>query len=464
MDNTYREELVNEVKAQANADGSTLNEAFFDIYCQRLEEAEIIEDYQYTYFEGKGANNRNVQIDGYAYSELDERLTLFIIPPLSYFDEKTLTRTDADANFSKAKNFYFDADRVVQNAEESSEGYGLARNIVDKRLVVHILELIILTDCVTSTQIGKIESTHENGVRIDYSIYDIQRMERMDRAATGKEAVIIDLKRDFGSDGIPVLPASKTDQYQAYLCNVPGELLVALYDRYQSRLLEGNVRSFLQTRGKVNKGIRNTILKEPEMFFAYNNGIAATAESMDVVSTDAGQKIVGFKSLQIVNGGQTTVSLASAWVNDANLHSHEQIAKIFVPMKVSVVTPEAAQTLIPKIAQYANSQNKVSDADLASNRQFHQRIEDLSRNIVAPAIGGNQFGTYWYYERANGQYRQETYKGTRAERKKFETQNPKNQMFRKVDLAKYYNIYLQRPDIVSAGAQKSFTRIIHGSV
>lgn len=457
MDNTYREELVNEVKAQANADGSTLNEAFFDIYCQRLEEAEIIEDYQYTYFEGKGANNRNVQIDGYAYSKLDERLTLFIIPPLSYFDEKTLTRTDADANFSKAKNFYFDADRVVQNAEESSEGYGLARDIVDKRLVVHILELIILTDCVTSTQIGKIESTHENGVRIDYSIYDIQRMERMDRAATGKEAVIIDLKRDFGSDGIPVLPASKTDQYQAYLCNVPGELLVALYDRYQSRLLEGNVRSFLQTRGKVNKGIRNTILKEPEMFFAYNNGIAATAESMDVVSTDAGQKIVGFKSLQIVNGGQTTVSLASAWVNDANLHSHEQIAKIFVPMKVSVVTPEVAQTLIPKIARYANSQNKVSDADLASNHQFHQRIEDLSRNIVAPAIGGNQFGTYWYYERANGQYRQETYKGTRAERKKFETQNPKNQMFRKVDLAKYYNIYLQRPDIVSAGAQKSFS-------
>jgi hypothetical protein len=453
---TYREELVSDVKSLAVADVASDREAFFQLYCERLDEAELIEDYEYLYFNGKGSRNRIIQIDGYAYSELDERLSLFAIPPLGYYEELTLTRTDADTIFNRAKMFYFEADKVMKNAEESSAGYGLAHDIVSKKMPVRVLELIILTDNVKSSQIDSINSDVVDGIRIDYTIFDIKRMQQMDEASNGKEPVLINLKTDFCSDGIPMLPASKTDKYAAYLCNVPAVLLVQMYEHYQSRLLEGNVRSFLQTRGKVNKGIRRTILNEPEMFFAYNNGIAATAESIEVEHNANGSLITGFKSLQIVNGGQTTVSLASAWTNDAKLNSHAQIEKIYVPMKISVINADVVQDLIPEIAKYANSQNKISDADLASNHKFHQQIEKLSRLILAPAVAGNQFGTYWYYERANGQYRQETYKMTVAARKQFEAQNPKTQMFRKVDLAKYINIYLEKPQTVSAGAQKNF--------
>ncbi|MCX2456318.1 AIPR family protein [Lacticaseibacillus nasuensis] len=454
---TYREELVSDIKSLAATDTASDREAFFQIYCEKLDEAELIEDYEYLYFNGKGSRNRIIQIDGYAYNELDERLSLFVIPPLAYYQESSLTRTEADNLFTRAKMFYFQADNVIQNAEESSAGYGLARDIQSGRLSVRVLELIILTDAVKSTQIDSIPSEVVDGIRVDYTIFDITRMQQLDDTANAKEPVVIDLKADFNSDGIPMLPASKTDKYAAYLCNVPAVLLVRLYERYQSRLLEGNVRSFLQTRGKVNKGIRRTILTEPEMFFAYNNGIAATAETIKVEQTPSGPKIVGFTSLQIVNGGQTTVSLASAWSNDIKLESHKQIAKIYVPMKISVISPDAVQDLIPEIAKYANSQNKISDADLASNHKFHQQIEKLSRTILAPAVGGNQFGTHWYYERANGQYRQETYKLTPSARKQFEAQNPKAQMFRKVDLAKYINVYLEKPQKVSAGAQKNFT-------
>ena len=129
---------------------------------------------------------------------------------------------------------------------------------------------------------------------------------------------------------------------------------------------------------------------------------------------------------------------------------------IYVPMKLSVVTPEKAMELIPNIAKYANKQNKVSDADFFSNHAFHIRMEDFSRRILAPAVMGNQYGTHWYYERTRGQYKQQQSRMTKAEKDKFLLQNPKTQMFTKTDLAKFYNIYRQLPYQVSTGAQKNF--------
>ncbi|MFL2078274.1 AIPR family protein [Marinilactibacillus psychrotolerans] len=454
---SYREELVNDIKSMAQAEMISDREAFFELYLKRLEEAEIIEDYHYLYFSGK-SGVKNVQIDGYAYNELDQKLSIFIMPPLAYYEERNLTKTEASTFFKRAKTFFFEAEKVITGAEESSEGFGLAYDIVNQKMKVSVLELNIITDLMISSAISTIDNTQENGVRIDYSIYDIGRMKVMDESQGGKEPLLIKLKEDFDCDGIRVLPASKTKDYEAYLCNIPGLLLAQMYDKYQSRLLEGNVRSFLQTRGKVNKGIRKTILTEPEMFFAYNNGIAATSESLEIEETPNGPMIKSIKGLQIVNGGQTTASLANAYTNDIRHGSRESIVDIFVPMKISVVNYDNAQELVPNISRYANSQNKVSDADLASNHPFHIKVEELSRRIVAPAVNGNQFGTYWYYERANGQYRQETYKKTASAKKNFESRNPKKQMFKKVDLAKYINIYHQKPHIASAGAQKSFNK------
>lgn len=455
---SYRAALVNEIKARAISDNMSDREVFFQIYCEKLEQSEIIEDFHYLHFKTVGSKNRAIQIDGYVYNDLDNKLTLFIIPSLAYFENKSLTKTDAETIFKRAKFFYFEAGKIVSEAEESSEGFGLAYDISNKKIDINVLEIVILTDYEKSKSIKVIESSVENNTRIDYSIYDISRMKMIDESVNGKEPLIIDLWNDFQMKGIPVLPASVTEEYRAYLCNIPGELLAKMYNQYQSRLLEGNVRSFLQTKGKVNKGIRNTIINNPEMFFAYNNGIAATAESIELAQTNEGLMITGFKSLQIVNGGQTTASLANAWENDTRLNSREQIKQIFVPMKVSVVSQKSAEDLIPNISRYANSQNKVSDADLASNHPFHRKIEELSRRIPAPTTGGAQFGKFWYYERANGQYRQETYKVTESVKNKFESTHPKNQMFKKVDLAKYYNIYLQKPHVASAGAQKSFQK------
>src|SRR3546814_14361589 len=90
---------------------------------------------------------------------------------------------------------------------------------------------------------------------------------------------------------------------------MPAEVLGTLNERFGARLLEQNVRTFLQARGNVNQGIRATILNELGMFFAYNNGITATAQSVETGMTDSGLAITRVVDLQIVNGGKTTATL-----------------------------------------------------------------------------------------------------------------------------------------------------------
>lgn len=451
----FKEFIIEQIKLEASAEMTTDKEEFLKYATNALIEADEIDDFIYLPFEGIGNRRHKIQIDGYSYNELDNYFCIYITPPLAYLSDETLIFSEAEMYFNRAKNFLEDAQYIIENAEESAPGYGLAIDVLNRYNNVQKYCVYLITDKVMSKNIKELKIEEFNGKQVEYNIWDIKRLHLLAESFTGKEDIKIHIK-DFGIDGIPCLPASKTDDYTAYLCNIPGFILANLYNTYGGRLLEGNVRSFLQTKGKVNKGIRNTILNNPTMFFAYNNGIAATAYDIEIEKINGVNLITVITSLQIVNGGQTTASLAMALLNDKKDDSEKKINEIYVPMKLSIVSPEKAQEIIPNISRYANSQNKVSETDLWSNHPFHIRMEEFSRRIIAPAVGGKQYGTMWYYERANGQYKQETYKSTPSERKKFEMLNPKNQMFTKAELSKFINIYQMRPDKASSGSQKSF--------
>ena len=210
------------------------------------------------------------------------------------------------------------------------------------------------------------------------------------------------------------------------------------------------MRVFLQARGKVNKGIRVTLENEPSMFFAYNNGITATAEEVDIENHGGRLLLRRLKNFQIVNGGQTTASVHVAKRNKVD------VSQTFVQMKLSVVDPDRALNLVPKISEYANSQNRVSAADFFSNHPFHVRMEEFSRRIHAPAPDGTFLQSKWFYERARGQYADARAGLTPARRRKFDLENPRRQLFSKTDLAKYVNVWESRPHEVSLGAQKNF--------
>lgn len=457
--NEYRELLLSEINVNSKLDTSSTRENFIEYISDLLVNSEELdESIEYLYFEGLAKNRQKVQIDGYSYSELDNVLSLYVIIPLGESIEiESLTLTDANKYLSRAKSFISDVDYILEYAEESAPAYDFAIDVQNRFINVKGYKIYLLTDKLMSRTIKNIDNDILNGKEVEHHIWDIERLYNLYESRMGKEDIIIDLS-EFSDYSIPCLSAGKTEEYEAYLCNIPGMLLANLYNKYGGKLLEGNVRSFLQTKGKVNKGIRETILTKPEMFFAYNNGIAATAHNIEMIEKNGVCYLNKITALQIVNGGQTTASLAMALLNDKKEGAEESLKRIFVPMKLSVVSPEKAEKLIPNISRFANSQNKVSDADLWSNHPFHIRMEEISRRIIAPAETGKQYGTNWYYERANGQYKQETYKATQAVKDKFKQRNPKEKMFTKTELAKYMNIKQELPHIASSGGQKSFAK------
>ena len=315
---------------------------------------------------------------------------------------------------------------------------------------------LIFTDADLSSNVKSVDIEACDDVPAEGQIWDVDRLFRVCCSEQGRQIIEIDF-RQYCEEGIPCLEASSaaTDQYSSYLGVIPGSVLADIYDRYGSKLLEGNVRSFLSTKVAVNKKIRTTILKTPQMFFAFNNGISATAMDVEIANTDHGRFITFARDFQIINGGQTTASISNARYKDkADLNG------IYVQMKLTVIdesSPEESDELIRNISRSSNSQNKVSDADFFASHPFHRRMEQISRLIFAPAVDGAQYETKWFYERARGQYLQEQMRLTPAKKKQFELQNPKNKVIRKTDLAKVQNTWRGFPHTVSKGAQTNFS-------
>ncbi|HLY61302.1 MAG TPA: AIPR family protein [Terriglobia bacterium] len=449
----FRKEILENVAAHAAANEEFRHSAFVEHCLKLLEDADEVADAVTCFYRGTGSKNRNSGVDAYSLDEADGSVRLFVADFSGKEEASSLTPTDAKSGFSKLQTFCEDAysGKSTREIEESSQGFALASLLNQNRATVTRLRLYLLTDSIISTRIRDLPEITISGIPSDLHIWDISRFFRVFESKTGRDELVVDFS-SLLPDGLHCIAASvDSTQYQAYLCVIRGDALAAIYETYGSRLLEGNVRSFLTLRGKVNKGIRNTILQRPEMFFAFNNGITCTASSIEAIHGKECIRILKAADLEIVNGAQTTASLAAAIGDD-----RASLKSVFVQMKLSVIAPEQAGTVIPEISRFANSQNKVSEADFFSNHQFHRRIEQISRRFWAPAAAGAQYETHWFYERARGQYLNEQSQLTPSERKKFVLLNPRYQVITKTDLAKFENTWRQLPHIVSQGAQKNF--------
>lgn len=442
----FRQDLL----AGAEANGSFLLAEFMDTVSRELTETGFTEGFEFAHYRAQ----RGMRVDGYWFND-EGGLDLFVADFDSRTELASLTRTEVDAAFKRVTNFFVASLRknLANDLEVTSPEYGLARQIADRKALIRRLNLFLLSERTLSDRIQALSDSDSGGVPTTHHIWDISRLHRQRGSRSHKEALDLDFEAMFGT-GIPCLPAHLgTDAYQSYLIVMPGDILSKLYEKFGARLLEQNVRTFLQARGKVNKGIRTTILTEPGMFFAYNNGITATAQNVQMQQGDGGLQITRITDLQIVNGGQTTASLFHTRRRDKADLTH-----IFVQMKLSVIDSEESEKVVPRISEYANTQNRVQAADFFSNHAFHIRMEEFSRRLWAPAGKGAQRETKWFYERARGQYADAQAKLTPGEQRRFKAENPKPQMFTKTDLAKFENVWDDHPRFVNLGAEKNFAR------
>ncbi|MGY1719058.1 AIPR family protein [Blastococcus sp. SYSU DS0552] len=392
---------------------------------------------------------RGLEVSGYAIAADESRVDVFITHFRHDVANPTLPATELEALSRRLKSFMTKCRGGYRlDVDDSSPVFDMVQDIERTLKAATQVRFFLFTNA--TTRVRGVRPEMVDGVEYSYHIWDVARLHRLLSSGTLHEPITVDFVERFGS-GLPCLSTPVTDKdYSALLTIVPGPALAALYEEFGTRLLELNVRSFLQTKGGVNKGIRESILKTPERFLAYNNGISATASRVEF-SAD-GSSIVRLHDLQIVNGGQTTASVHSAVKRD-----RADVSSVYVQAKVTVVSPEKLDEIVPQISKFSNTQNKVTTADFSANNPFHVDVEKLSRSVWAPSASGDGQETRWFYERARGQYADELARQrTPARQKSFKLTHPTRQKFTKTDLAKFVTTWDQLPHLVSRGAEKNF--------
>lgn len=459
--NSFSGTLLNNITSE---DNNVNRAALLDYVLPALNQARLTDSEQISgsFFR---RDKDNIEVDAYQINESGERLQLFLSNlVLPGKEERYIARKDYyDLLFARAKNFFTrSVKKMLTDVQAADPAAVLIRSIEspDFQEQIDVLEIFLVSNTISiesrGTQSPKnfaftddevsisytFKGTRKTKkVRLIYQLIDLNKIYNYEITEGNAEPIVITFD--------PPLPAIQAADdagiFKSFLAVIPASLLVNFYHTYSSRLLERNVRSFLQFKG-VNKQLKDTIINEPEKFIAYNNGLTITATASDISESGGIAKISSLTDFQIVNGGQTTASIY--FTNKDGI----DISKVNVTAKINIVNPDdrdSLDDLISKISQYSNSQNKVSSVDLNSRSPHLVKIKKLSESITDPS------GTKWFFERIRGDFNTllRIYPNQKTQ---IERNYPKAKRLSKEQVAKYYVAWGTSPFLVRKGGEKVF--------
>lgn len=463
----FLEEFIDAVEHKASTLGSREIPFFTEMlaYMNQEDEPSII----FPYIKG------NTKVNGYMYQEETSSLSLYVVDYDIDFEEGTLpeiSKTILTEIANKAKRFYTNSKDIFRTTSEGVEFRELANFINENKSIIEEVDIYVMTTKFYLTN-KPIEIRIPGVETVNVHIWDMDRIYRLSEAEQGIRDFDIEFEKDY-SQSIEMMRVPKSTSqgkyyFECYIGYIPAKLLAELYDEWGPKLVERNVRSFLQAKGGTNKGIRDT-LKDPiqrEMFVAYNNGISSVAKDGEIeqVGDTNLYRIKRITSWQIVNGGQTTASIHQAYKNGVDLEG------VFIQAKLTIIKVdsrneqdryELEDELVSKISEYANTQNKINKSDLLANTRFMSDIEYYSRNTWIPSKDTRKEESKWYFERARGQYMVDI-----GRRKKGKEQNdfkkvyPKENVITKVELAKYFMSWEGYPHVSSKGGEEAFKQFMN---
>ena len=455
----FNEKVVSEVITSFTEGESDLNktEVFtsqcFDIIADSLNIYDpVVREFS---FSSKNDSNLDISITGFSIEEDMESEIIVHLTSTLFFESEVgyVTKKEFLSKLRKVIKFSNDAIKGhLQDVDEGMLGDDLKRlcdYLLKMRNNISRIKYYFFTNHLVKDKTKQdLPEPKLDDYTINYEIVDLERLQNVSNLDGGKEPLSIDFTKETDFEIKCLHPEmSGYADYECYLAVLPGKLLSDLYSKYHTRLLQSNVRVFLQQGGNINKGIKNTIIKEPKMFLAYNNGITATADQVEL--NEDKSKILSVRNFQIVNGGQTTASLYYTLTKDKS--KIVSLDDIYLQLKLTVVKKkDQFNKIVSNISRYANSQNKVTEMDLSSNNIFWVELEKLSRSIHVKDKTNSNLVTYWYFERVNKQYKEsENRRKTTVQKNDFKRKFPYSQLFLKSQVAKCMNIYHIKPAKVS---------------
>lgn len=399
------------------------------------------------------------RITAYDYNDEAESLDLFYLIKSDTVLGK-VNNNKVQQGFNYLMSFYREAMngtllRTV-NIENTDEIAEVAKLVQSTKGSISQLRIYVITNGLTDPACvpSSVESSDDDFI-IEYNVWDMKRVYHQHNIRSGKEKVEIDFPIEYNTKLQCLKMSDENPFVDAYMAVISGVTLAKIYKKYQQVLLEKNVRTFLQFKGKVNKGIRKTLREEPDMFFSYNNGISSTATEIETKKSEGTLYITKLYDWQIVNGGQTTASIAAS-LNDRDV----DLSKVFVPVKISVIrNTDDSDIIVKAISTTANSQTSIRNSDFSANDPYLIDLEKFSRSEWVPN-DTNKPNCKWYFERSRGQYLDQLAQLSGYNEKSFKIEYPKNRKITKTDIAKYEASWNLQPYNVCKGAEQNYALFV----
>lgn len=452
---SFNKKLINAVKVfnDSSDDEELYDEKIsFLKYCFKNLEGKDVED---LYICGELFPQINASVDGYYFDEDSESYLLFQTIYCDENDDETvLSEFEYLSWINRIKLIVTkSSDDTFDDFDPTSRTYDICESIKEaikngKDIIITVYSNYIIPDDYKEDGIISLFDRNNKKINVFVKIYDLVDLEeKMEQLS--KDNIELDCENKFGRK-IPALCISSTNDFDVYMCSMNGRWLANLYKEDGVRLLEPNVRSYLKRTSKTNAGIFETIKVCPENFVTFNNGLSAVAT--DISCEESENKFVEISKLynfQIVNGGQTTATLAEA-LKEAQIRNN--LDDIIVPVKLTVVKNISnASRLIGDISVFSNTQTAIKKSDPPSNLPFYISIKKLSNECISNDDGNNYI---CYFERTTGEYNTEQKRNNST--KSFAKANPVSKKFNKIELANAINAWEQLPYIVCLGKEKSF--------
>lgn len=448
----FNEELIEEVREYRENEKCSTEDAFTSVFSSYVIDAGEtflnncnILSYRKEYEKAK--------INAYVYDEYFQTLTLAISVFENRIDISKMGKVDINKNVKQATKFYrMCKSGYFNEVEETDPGYIIAEYISDYEREIENIKVVLLTNKETVPEIPS--SIKIDKISVKFDVWDLERICQSLYQNKSHEDLVIRFQNKYNNPLKMIKVKQNTSVYDCYIGVISGKCLAEIYRDEGQKLIEKNVRSFLQATGKINQGIKRTLIEEPEMFMTYNNGISTTAKSIMIDEEKSDEDFVVIKDIvdwQIVNGGQTTASIYNA------LQTGVDITSVNVQIKLTVIREQSrTEEMVGFISKYANSQNKINMSDFSANDPYHIEMARLSEKIYVPSENGKST-LRWYYERARGQYMVDVNRQpTVAAKKKFKEVSPKSMCISKTVAAKCMMAWMRYPNIVSKGLETNF--------
>ena len=185
----------------------------------------------------------------------------------------------------------------------------------------------------------------------------------------------IDNKKDVGEIQVPI-----SDEHfsinNTHIVNIKAYDIAELYKKYHDTILDKNVRKLLSSN--INNTIKETLVKNPEMFWYKNNGLSIVTKRAEI-KTIRGHSVVIMDNPYIVNGGQTTKTIYNLFV-EMGQDAESSFPNASVMARIYQTTDDEK---ISEIVYGTNNQNKITLFDLKSGKQQLKTLQEFfkSHNI-----------------------------------------------------------------------------------